>query len=322
MKKALSFLVVCTILLSCSSKKESAFVPDSSGNINHVTVVLKKSSWEGALGEVIREQIAPIYEGLPLDEPTFTLRYMEPEAFTGFGRHARNILWLVKSDQNTFQMAQNQFARPQVVAQILGEDDEVMAEYIRQNANLIVRTFQEAERAEKVRRIRKSPAKKDVFSEKFQADITYPSAYKIVKDTTNFIWIEKPVQKGTMNLIAYRLPAASFSKPSLKRLTKLRDSIGKSFIPGRLPKSHMITEQAYLPYFYKTTLSNQTAFLTKGMWEVKRDFMAGPFVNYIVEDTLRKNWLVVEGFAFAPSVSKRDYMFELNSILSTLKIKE
>ena len=58
------------------------------------------------------------------------------------------------------------------------------------------------------------------------------------------------------------------------------------------------------------------------MWEVKRDYMAGPFVNYMVEDTLNKRWLVVEGFAFAPSVSKRDYMFELNSILSSLEIND
>ena len=81
----------------------------------------------------------------------------------------------------------------------------------------------------------------------------------------------------------------------------------------------MITEAAYLPYFYKTKLAGQKAFLTKGMWEVKKDFMAGPFINYMVQDSVTKDWIVVEGFAFAPSVSKRDYMFELNSILSTLK---
>ena len=81
----------------------------------------------------------------------------------------------------------------------------------------------------------------------------------------------------------------------------------------------MITEAAYLPYFYKTTLAGQKAFLTKGMWEVKKDFMAGPFINYMVQDSVTKDWIVVEGFDFAPSVSKRDYMFELNSILSTLK---
>ena len=87
-----------------------------------------------------------------------------------------------------------------------------------------------------------------------------------------------------------------FAEPSLSRLVEIRDSIGKVFIPGRLPKSHMITEKAYRPYFYRTKLAEKKAFLTKGMWEVKRDFMAGPFVNYIVEDENR--WLVLEEFCF------------------------
>ncbi|MGB1972287.1 MAG: DUF4837 family protein, partial [Flavobacteriaceae bacterium] len=72
----------------------------------------------------------------------------------------------------------------------------------------------------------------------------------------------------------------------------------------------------------KTKLGGQKAYLTKGMWEVKRDFMAGPFINYMVEDKNKKRWIAIEGFAFAPSVSKRDYMFELSSILSTLEFSQ
>ena len=47
--------------------------------------------------------------------------------------------------------------------------------------------------------------------------------------------------------------------------------------------------------------------------------MAGPFVNYMIQDTLNKRMLVVEGFVFAPTANKRDYMFELNTIINTLK---
>jgi hypothetical protein len=64
-------------------------------------------------------------------------------------------------------------------------------------------------------------------------------------------------------------------------------------------------------------LDDKEVYLTKGMWEVKKDFMAGPFVNYMLKDELNKKWIVVEGFAFAPSARKRDYMFELNTIIST-----
>ena len=319
MKKRI-FFVVIFFVLACENKPQQAFVPDSSGNINHVTVVMKEKAWQGTLGEVVRTNIATIYDGLPLDEPRFTLRYLSPEAFTGFGRHGRNILWFRKDSLNKIQLIQNQFARPQIVALVQGEDEEVMGEYIKENASLIIRTFQENERKEKIRRIKKSLTKDADLENKFKIQLTYPTAYKTVKDTLNFLWIEKPIQKGTMNLIAYSLPMTAFKPPSLKRLISIRDSIGEKHIPGRLPKSHMITEKAYLPYFFKTTLAGKKAYLTKGMWEVKRDYMAGPFVNYMVEDLENKRWMVVEGFAFAPSVSKRDYMFELNSILTTLQI--
>ncbi|MGB1449239.1 MAG: DUF4837 family protein [Flavobacteriaceae bacterium] len=320
MKKLLLLSCIIT-LFACDDKKPQAFVPDSSGNINHLTVVMKKSAWNGSLGAVVRSEIATIYEGLPLDEPRFTLRHLAPQAFSGFGRNGRNILWFRKDSLNKFQLVQNQFARPQILAIVQGEDEEVMAEYIRENAPLLIGSFQENERKEKIRRMRKSLNKDRDLQEKFGIALTYPTAYKTVKDSLNFIWIEKPIQKGSMNLIAYTLPEKTFAQPSLKRFIAIRDSIGKAHIPGRLPKSHMITEAAYRPYFYKTKLAGQTAYLTKGMWEVKKDFMAGPFVNYILQDSLTKEWLVVEGFAFAPSVSKRDYMFELNSILSTLTFK-
>lgn len=282
---------------------------------------MKKQEWDGELGNTVRQEIATIYEGLPLDEPRFTLRYLEPKAFTGFGRHGRNILWCKKDSVNQFQMTQNQFARPQVLALIRGEDQEVMGEYIKDNAQLLIGTFQENERKEKIRRIKKSASKDRDLQDKFGLALTYPTAYKTVKDSLNFIWIEKPIQKGMLNIIAYTLPKEEFSQPSLTRLIQIRDSIGKAFIPGRLPKSHMITEKAYRPYFYRTTLSGRKAYLTKGMWEVKRDFMAGPFINYIIDDNEQDQWIVLEGFAFAPSVSKRDYMFELNSILSTASFK-
>lgn len=320
--KKLLFIFSLFFLLSCETKKQTAFVPDSSGNINHLTVVMKKSQWNGSLGETVRNEIATVYEGLPLDEPRFTVRHLVPKAFSGFGRHGRNIIWFRKDSINLFQLIQNQFARPQVLAISQGEDDEVMAEYIKENAALLIATFQENERKEKIRRIGKSLTKDKDLQEKFGIELTYPSAYTTVKDSLNFIWIEKPIQKGSMNLIAYSLPEKAFSKPSLKRVIEIRDSIGKDHIPGRLPKTHMITEAAYLPYFYRTKLAGQTAYLTKGMWEVKKDFMAGPFVNYMIQDSITQDWIVIEGFAFAPSVSKRDYMFELNSILSTLKFKK
>ena len=320
MKKHILILVF--IATACSSKKDQRYVPDSNGNLNQVTVVMNNTQWEGVLGDAVRDEIATIYEGLPMDEPRFSLKQLHPKALDGFARNSRNILWFKKDSLASFDLRQDQFAKPQIVAFFKGEDQELMAEYVRENATLIQGLFQENERKEKLRRIKKAKAKENTLEDRFNISLTYPSAYKTVKDTINFIWIEKPVQKGTLNLIVYTLPLKKVSSNPLTQIKNMRDSIGKLYVPGRLPGSHMITEEAYLPYLFKTELDGKEAYLTKGMWEVKKDFMAGPFVNYKVKDEKNDQWIIVEGFAFAPSLSKRDYMFELNTIISSFKQKK
>ncbi|MEK9612299.1 MAG: DUF4837 family protein [Flavobacteriaceae bacterium] len=316
----LGLLIAC---MSCNDKpdRSQAFVPESSGNFNHVTVVMPENDWNSALGSVVRSEMEQIYEGLPLDEPQYSLRYMNPKTFSGFARQNRNIIWFQKDSIGGFQLAQNQFARPQILANIRGSDPDAQAFYFQENSDLLRQSFAENERKEKLRRIKKSPTTEKNLLNRFGFDMIYPTAYKTVKDTANFVWIQKQVQKGHLNLIAYSLPLETVEGAFNKRILNIRDSIGKIYVPGRLKGSYLITERAFRPYFYKTQLNGKNVFLTKGTWEVANDFMAGPFVNYTIKDTLKKRWMVVEGFVFAPSVSKREYMFELTTIISTLRQK-
>ena len=50
--------------------------------------------------ETVRNEIATIYEGLPVDEPDL-IRHLVPEAFTGW-RHGRNIIWFRKIASTIF----------------------------------------------------------------------------------------------------------------------------------------------------------------------------------------------------------------------------
>ncbi|MDA9843229.1 DUF4837 family protein [Flavobacteriaceae bacterium] len=324
MNKMFTLIAFVFLFWNCQNEanQKDAYVPESSGKLNHVNVVMPEKDWNSNLGNSVRETLQQIYEGLPIDEPQFSVNYLNPKTFTGFARQGRNVVWFQKDSTARFQLAQNQFARPQILAQITGEDTEIQQFYFEENASLLIRSFNENERKEKLRRISKSLTTEKTLLNRFGVEMDYPSAYETVKDTTNFVWIQKPVQKGHLNIIAYTLGQSALEGKYSERILDIRDSIGKLFVPGRLKGSYFITERAFLPYFYKTELDQKKAFLTKGTWEVANDFMAGPFVNYAVQDTIRKRWIVVEGFAFAPSANKREYMFELNTILSTLKHKE
>jgi len=104
------------------------------------------------------------------------------------------------------------------------------------------------------------------------------------------------------------------------KIIKLRDSISKIFVPGRNENSYMKTEEAYKPYFFKTTIKGLKTLETRGTWEVVNDYMAGPFLNYIVQDKKNNRLIVMDGFAFSPSIQKRQYMIELEAIFRSLKV--
>ena len=322
MKNKIKYLLfILLVNLSCDQKPSQRYVPDSSGNINSVTIVMSKIFWNGELGEQTRNVLGAIYEGLPIDEPLFDLKHIEPKLFNDFARQSRNIIEFAIDSIPRFTMYSDPYAKPQVLAEIKGLDSDEMIFLLEENNKLIKGVFIENEVKEKRRRISKALSMDRQIQNKFNFQIKYPSAYKLVKDTINFIWLQKPVMKGHLNLIAYTLAESAIDYKNIsKSIIKIRDSIGKTHIPGRLKGSYMITEKAYRPYYYKTTLENKKAFLTKGTWEVANDYMAGPFVNYIIEDKIKKRLLVIEGFAFAPSVNKRDYMFELETIIKSFSL--
>ena len=99
----------------------------------------------------------------------------------------------------------------------------------------------------------------------------------------------------------------------------MRDSIGQKYVPGPNKDTYMITEKAFAPHVYPTEVSSIKAAEVRGIWEIHGYPMAGPFLMYIINDPENNRKMVVEGFTFAPATAKRDYMFELEAILKTLK---
>ena len=106
----------------------------------------------------------------------------------------------------------------------------------------------------------------------------------------------------------------------LQKIIELRDSIGKIFVPGRNVGSYMLTEKAYEPYFKRMKIKEFNAIETRGTWELKNDFMAGPFLNYMINDTVNNRFLMLDGFVFSPSSRKREMIFEIEAIYKSLKI--
>ena len=162
----------------------------------------------------------------------------------------------------------------------------------------------------------------DKIKKKFGATINIPSAYKYIIDEDKFFWIRKELPSGNTSILIYEVPITDIEKDTniVSNIIQMRDTIGKKFIEGTLPNTFMVTEQAYAPYLFEITLDGKKTYETKGTWELKNDFMTGPFINYAIIDPTFNRVLVIEGFSYSPSHQERDLMLELEAIIKTVRI--
>lgn len=320
------FLIAFMVMLvvSCEDDRKKNYLQDSVGAINTLAVVIDNDMWKGAVGDTIRKYYAAEVIGLPWVEPLFSIHQMPFEVFTGFTRSSRNILIVQKDTAVVAGIKTDLYAEPQKVAIIQGPTEQVIMEKIASTAEKAIAAFKLNDIKESQKRFQRSLNREKDLEEELGVSLTMPSVYKIAKQENNFFWIERQIPKGTMNILVYEMPLHSIPEDStrVEAIVKMRDSIGEKYIPGRREGMYMITEKAYAPYVFDAEIAGRPAIETKGMWEVKNFTMAGPFINYIVEDKANNRLLVMEGFTFAPSTNKRDYMFELEAVLKTLKFED
>lgn len=316
--------MVLLSVVSCEDDRKKNYLPNSVGAINTLSVVIDNEMWKGAVGDTIRKYYAAEVIGLPWVEPMFSIHQMPPEVFTGNTRSSRNILVVQKDTAVVAGIKTDLYAEPQKVALIKGPSEQVIMEKIASTAEKAIATFKMNDIKESQKRFTRSLNRETDLQEELGISLTMPSVYKIAKQENNFFWIERQIPKGTMNILVYEMPLQSIPEDSTRvdAIVKMRDSIGQKYVPGREEGMYMITEKAYAPYVFDAEIAGRPAIETKGMWEVKNFMMAGPFVNYIVEDAPNNRLVVLEGFTFAPSTNKRDYMFELEAVLKTLKFEK
>lgn len=321
------FLLVILLTASCQESPKKKYKPQSLGALNTVAVVMEDHMWKGAVGDQVRELFAAPQVGLTWDEPRFSLEHMPPSVFKGTTRHRRSVLYVALDTLSGAQIREDLYAAPQRVGVIKGSNDSILSQTIATYAERIMTSIREMELKEAQQRFLRSLSKDSVLADKFGVDIRLPSVYKVGKQEDNFVWIDREIQKGSMNLIAYAVPGDYFGNDStlVSDIVRLRDSIGQLYIPGPdVPNktTYMGTEKAFAPAVFQTTFNGMEATEVRGVWEIVNYPMAGPFLTYIIKDPHTNRYVVLEGFTFAPATNKRDYMFELEAIIKTAEIRK
>ena len=324
MKKLLIPLFFLSILIiSCSEKNDISFfssnnekyLPDSSGNLNNISVVISDELWSGKVGDMIRKNLSrPVY-GLPQIEPVFDLSHIPTKIFSGFATNSRTILKIDISQKEGVFTAENKFAVPQRIVQVSGATPRNIISVFNQNLNSIYSSLFLNEIREKQRRISKSLNQTNRVLEKTGVSLKFPSAYRVAKIDSNFVWIRKDIKSGSVNLFVCK-----YENNSEKTILQIRDSIAKKYIPGQIENTFMSTDFMYRPNTQEIIINGKKVLETRGLWEVKEQFMAGPFFNYQIKTNSTNNQqIMLDGFVYSPGTDKREYVFELEAIMRSLK---
>ena len=327
MKKFGTLLALLILISACGDKEKKTYKPESLGSINSLAVVMEDHLWEGEVGDKVREYFAAPLVGLTWDEPTFSIDHMPQRVFTGITRQRRAVLFVAVDTLNIAHVKTDLYARPQKVAVIKGTNREEVMKELDESAESMIAEIRQMEIEETQKRFQRSLSKDKTLENTFGISIKLPSIYKLGRREDNFVWIDREIQKGTMNILAYEMPLHAFDNEStlVTDIVRMRDSIGELYVPGPdIPdkKTYMVTEMAFAPYIFSAEIAGLPALEVRGIWEVRNYPMAGPFLTYIIRDEAHNRNLVLEGFTFAPSTNKRDYMFELEAIIKTLKVEE
>ena len=325
MKKSITVLCLSYLLISCMDN--TVVLPRSVGAFNKVTVVAKGSLWAGDVGDQIRNSFGELMVGLPQPEKTLSVGHVAPNGFTSMMRSNRNVLVIELSDKESYVKTTNKYANPQTLIYLSAKDKMGLLSSLKEHMSEIIQTFKESDIKVLQRSFYNKRVNDSMYKtlKKLNISLTIPEEFKTVDDTGDFLWLRQHLKSGIArgagnnNILVYSLPLNDQTMSS-NNIISMRDQIGEKYIPGSKQGMYMITEAAYTPRTTKIEILGNDAFETRGKWEVKNDFMAGPFLNYAIIDKKNNRLLVVEGFTYAPSVNKREFLFELEAIAKSLKI--
>lgn len=306
------------VLIACFKSEKQA--QPVSGKTNSISIIIDDQLWYGEVGDSIRNKFASPVLGLTQEEPLFTINQYPARLLEGFVTDSRSIIVVKKANTDKFEITHSK-SLPHNTFRIYGKSVDDIICSIELNSAQIIKMIRDAEIQKVQEDNSKSLLNPTIIKNKFHIDIQIPTGYEYMLHKRNFIWLKKDIISGNTSLLIYQIPIRNFQKSTdvVSNIIRMRDSVG-NYIKGREPNTRMITGEAYAPYFSTITLDGKKAFETKGTWELKNDFMSGPFINYAIVDEKYNRILVIEGFCYSPSNQERDLMFNLEAIIKSIKI--
>lgn len=317
--------VVTTLFFSC--KEEGGFLPEMTGKPGEIILVANNFIWHSPAGDSLKEMFNQSVYGLPQDESVFRVFRVNRSGFTNVIERHRSVLWVEidSASKSAFTVKKDVWARGQLVVSLSARNDSALAQIISISKESILNYFQE----EELKRLELAQGKlsdkvlEKNIAEKHLINMIIPKAFYAMIDTAGFVWLKQELQKTQggevhdilKNILIYYIPYTSEKQTEQKYLLQLRDSISRQFVLGPVEGSYMKVYHPYPPLSKIFTHKGKYIHSIKGLWNMEKYPMGGPFLIYAFVDEKNQRIVCVDAFLFCPNFDKRELMREMEALL-------
>jgi len=286
-------------------------------------IIVERQQWNGEIGEAIMNFFGQDMQGLPQPEPMFSFSTISETDFSSLFQPHRNIFIVNIKPEFTspfIETKRDLWARPQRVVKINASSDTAFLRLFSEHKAAFLRLFEQTER-ERIQRAYASVPDhtiKNQIVENFGFSLVIPSGFFVAAKTSDFMWIRRETLEFSQALLIYTYNYRDTADFNMHQLLGMRNIFTQRYVPGTFDGTYMVVSGDFIrPVSQRIDFNGRFAVETRGLWEVKNDFMGGPFINYSLVDATGTKIVALDAYVYAPMDRKRDLVRQLEAIIYT-----
>ena len=340
--------IVLIALYSCNDDVTGGMKvkPAALGRLNEIVVLAEEELWEGETKDSFEFYFGSAYPIMPRPESLFDIRHFTPRELDlePLRKELRTYVLIadlsdaesrsttmVRTDlgeeryrkalagEITSTVGKDKWARGQLIIYLMGTDKAALHKTIKESYPSVsrrVNVHDEEQLKAKIYAAKSNPGMSNEILNKYGVKLKIPAKFlkALDKPDDNFLWLRKDTKNAVMNIVISKFPYSNKNQLNVENLKSYRDELGV-YMTTDVVGSRMIINDVDLPvYDYTYTIDEKYAREIRGVWEMTKDFLGGPFASYAILNEKKGEIVFIDTFVYAPGVEKRNMMQQLDYI--------